>query len=234
MDTLRNRIIGHAEVPASQIVGAPWNWRDHGARQRRAIAGSLAELGIYESLRVRQLEDGRFELFDGHARRDLIEAEVGPDTLIPVEITDLDEEEAKKANATHDPIAAMATANRAKIAELASQISVSNEPLRLLVQKISKTRTRPVETSDAPQVGEAGAAEPVPERKVPKVEARFPLAIVLDLDGLRRWKRFKADVGYQSDERAFNAAMERYGDTEAFKVLMSRYEAHAAAEEAIA
>jgi hypothetical protein len=54
-----------------------------------------------------------YELFDGHLRQEIVNAEIGPDTLIPVIVTDFDEAEAKKANVLRDPLAARRSRQRA-------------------------------------------------------------------------------------------------------------------------
>ena len=57
-------------------------------------------------------------LIDGHLR-----AEVAPDSMIPVLILDVTQEESDKILATHDPLAAMAEANSDKLEELLSDMT---------------------------------------------------------------------------------------------------------------
>lgn len=134
----RNRIKGFREVPARDLKGAPWNWRRHPEAQRAALAGSLAELGFFDPLDVRELPDGSLELIDGHLRRDLIGAAVGPDTLIPCVVTDFTEEEAKKANLLKDPLAAMAQADAGALEALLSEVSVGSEALQGMLDDLAK------------------------------------------------------------------------------------------------
>lgn len=94
----RDRVLELRRVRAGDIVGAPWNWRTHPEGQWAAQAGSIDELGFFDSLDVRELPDRRLELVDGQARRDLLHDRIGPGTLRRCVVTDLTEAEAKKAN----------------------------------------------------------------------------------------------------------------------------------------
>jgi hypothetical protein len=53
---------------------------------------------------VRELPDGALQIVDGHVR-----AETTLDSVVPVLVVDLDDNEAEKVLATFDPLAAMAT-----------------------------------------------------------------------------------------------------------------------------
>src|SRR5262245_25907047 len=117
----RDRVKELRRVKAAEIVGAPWNWRMHGEQQRDALAGSLEELGYFDPLITRELPDKRLELIDGHARRDLLHERIGPDTLVPCIVTDLTEEEAKRANLVKDPLSAMASVDAAKLDALMAE-----------------------------------------------------------------------------------------------------------------
>lgn len=135
---LQNRIKELREVPAREIEGAPWNWRTHGDEQREALAGSLAELGITDALKAYELPDGRLRLFDGHARLEEITARVGPDTLIPVLVTDLSETEAKKANLIHDPIGDLAGADQHKLDSLMREVQTGSEGLATMLDELAE------------------------------------------------------------------------------------------------
>ncbi len=64
------------------------------------MCGVLAEMGYADALLARELPDGSLELIDGHLR-----AETTPDMEVPVLILDLDDAEAAKLLALHDPLA---------------------------------------------------------------------------------------------------------------------------------
>ena len=136
---LRDRIKDFRRVPARQLEGAPWNWRAHPKQQQEAFAGSLEELGFYSPLEVRELGPDRYQIIDGHLRQEWINSQIGPDTLIPVIVTDFTEEEAKKANLTKDPLAAMATANVVALAALMQEVQIGSTAVAdMLAQEVAQ------------------------------------------------------------------------------------------------
>ncbi len=164
MAPLRNRIVGLREVPASMIDGAPWNWRTHPDEQRAVVQASIEELGIIDALKVREMPDGRYQLFDGHLRNDLY-VTISPDTLVPVLVTDLDESEAKKANAIFDPSAAMAEADAAKLKALLSTIETDSDAIERMLLRLAE------EFGSAMPLSEPGGGgdqfDPTPELEGP-------------------------------------------------------------------
>lgn len=140
---VRDRVKELRRVRAGDLKGAPWNWRRHGDRQRSAVVGSLEELGITDPLKARELADGTLELWDGHLRQDIL-ARVGPDTLIPVIVTDLTEEEAKKANLIHDPLAELAEPDAEKLDSLIQDVDTDNAALAELLDDLAGTATEGV------------------------------------------------------------------------------------------
>lgn len=137
MPPLRDRIVELRRVPASLIDGAPWNWRTHPGEQRAVVQASIEELGIIDALKVRAMPDGRYQLFDGHLRSDLY-VTISPDTLVPVLVTDLDEAEAKKANAIFDPSAAMAEADAAKLDALLKEIETDSAAIESMLAELAQ------------------------------------------------------------------------------------------------
>jgi DNA modification methylase len=117
-------------VPACQIHGAPWNWRTHPQAQKDALAGSIEELGFFDPLDVYVAEDGRLVLCDGHARRDLVDERIGPDTMLPVIVTDFTEAEAKKANLVKDPLAGMAEVSVEQLSQLLRNVEMKDAALK--------------------------------------------------------------------------------------------------------
>ncbi len=154
---IRDRVRELRRVRAGDLKGAPWNWRRHGEVQRSAVVGSLEELGITDPLKVRELADGSLELWDGHLRQDILAA-VGPDTLVPVVVTDLSEAEAKKANLVHDPLAGMAEPDPDKLAALLDDVEVENDALQAVLDELAEATglgaDEPEEEADTdPQLG---------------------------------------------------------------------------------
>lgn len=134
--TYRDRIKELRRVPAKDIRGAPFNWRVHPASQVEALLGSIEELGFFDPLDTRELPDGSLEMFDGHARQDLINARIGPNTLIPCIVTDFTEAEAKKANLLKDPLAGMAEADPVKVDALIAEVTAESEALAKLIDDL--------------------------------------------------------------------------------------------------
>lgn len=134
----RNRIKEIRLVKASDIIGAPWNWRSHPESQKDQIVASIEELGFFDPLDTRELPDGSLQLFDGHARTDLINSRIGPDTLVPCVVTDLTEEEAKKAILLKDPISAEATIDKEKLDALLAEVETQSKPIKDLLDKLAK------------------------------------------------------------------------------------------------
>src|SRR5260370_19018612 len=117
----RNRIKGHRQVRAGDLVPHEKNWRRHPAEQRHALEAILAEVGFARSLLAYELPDGRLKLIDGHLRADL-----DPDAVITVEVLDVNDEEARKLLLTIDPLAALAQADQAALDAL-RQVTESDQ-----------------------------------------------------------------------------------------------------------
>ncbi len=99
---IRDRIVELRRVPARELLAHDSNWRRHPSAQRAALEGILREVGWADAVLAYETKDG-LRLIDGHLR-----SEVEPDAEIPVLILDVDDDEAAKILATHDPLAAMA------------------------------------------------------------------------------------------------------------------------------
>lgn len=141
MQALKNRIVELRSIPARNILGAPFNYRRHPENQQNAIAASLEEIGFYDPLKVFRTEDmpaDCFMLVDGHARQELISDRIGPDTLIPCIITDLDEVEAKRALLTHDALGAMAESDKGKLDDLLRTMETESQDLADMLEALAK------------------------------------------------------------------------------------------------
>lgn len=92
----------------------------------------LAEVGFAGALLARELADGSLELVDGHLR-----AETTPDMLVPVLVLDVDQQEADKLLATHDPLAGMAETNSEMLAELLENMETQHEALGKLLSDLA-------------------------------------------------------------------------------------------------
>ena len=143
---IRDRIRELRRVKASRLCPHPKNWRRHPAAQADAMRGVLTEIGYADALLVRELPDGSLQLIDGHLR-----AEITPDMEVPVLVVDLDEQEAAKLLALHDPLAELAETNDEVLADLLSEVETENEAVRVVLGQMareleeSSSRASPVE-----------------------------------------------------------------------------------------
>ena len=128
---IRDRIKDFRRVKASLLRPHPKNWRTHPAAQQDALRGVLAEIGYAGALLARELPDGTLQLIDGHLR-----AETTPDAEVPVLVLDLDDREAAKLLALHDPLAGMAEANEEVLAELLDQVETQSDAVQTLIDQM--------------------------------------------------------------------------------------------------
>ena len=135
---IRDRIKELRRVKASELRPHPKNWRTHGDAQRDALRGVLAEVGYADALLARELPDGSLELIDGHLR-----AETTPEMEVPVLIVDLDDAEAAKLLVVHDPLGAMAGADRDVLAELLQDVETENDAVQQLLGDMLAARESP-------------------------------------------------------------------------------------------
>jgi hypothetical protein len=136
---IKDRIRELRRVPASQLAPNPKNWRTHSDAQRNAIKGILAEVGYAGAILARELPDGSLQLIDGHAR-----TEVSGNSLVPVLILDVTEDEANKILATFDPLGAMAGQDEQAFMDLMQKINIQDEALNAMLDNLK-----------LPDVGEA-------------------------------------------------------------------------------
>src|SRR4030095_9298027 len=129
---IRDRIKELRRVRAGNLRPHPKNWRKHPEEQQNALRGILAEVGFVDALMVRELSDGALQIVDGHLR-----AETTPDSVVPVLVVDLDDNEAEKVLATFDPLAAMAEPDENKLQELLKGIETDSEALTALLDELA-------------------------------------------------------------------------------------------------
>lgn len=139
---IRDRIVEFKRVKAAELRPNPRNWRLHPQAQQDALRGILSEVGYVDALLVRTLTDGALELIDGHLR-----AKTTPDSLVPVLVVDLNDEEAAKVLATFDPLAAMAETSVEQLGDLMQQFDTTNEALRKMLDRLTE-RNPCVRSSD--------------------------------------------------------------------------------------
>ncbi|MGA2031683.1 MAG: ParB N-terminal domain-containing protein [Thermoguttaceae bacterium] len=137
---IRDRIKELRRVKASELRPHPHNWRVHPENQRDALRGVLAEVGYADALLARELPDGTLQLIDGHLR-----AETTPDMEVPVLVLDVDEHEAAKLLALHDPLAGMAEADNGVLADLLAEVDTQSTALRCLLDQMLADAELPLE-----------------------------------------------------------------------------------------
>jgi len=144
---IRDRIKELRRVKAGELRPHPKNWRTHPQAQRDALRGVLAEVGYADALLARQLPDGSLELIDGHLR-----AETTPEMEVPVLVLDLDDADAAKLLALHDPLGAMAGAESDALAELLKEVETENDAVRRLLGEMLAGPPSPVEDDAEPKL----------------------------------------------------------------------------------
>ena len=117
-----NRIVGHGEEAPEGLLANPANWRLHPKAQQDALAGVLSEVGWVQDIIVNRRTG---HVVDGHLRVSLALREAA--RSVPVVYVDLDPAEEALILATLDPLAAMATTDEAKLAELLADITLPDE-----------------------------------------------------------------------------------------------------------
>ena len=128
---VRDRIKDLRRVKAGRLRPHPKNWRLHPAAQQDALRGLLAEIGYADALLARELSDGSLELIDGHLR-----AEITPEMEVPVLVLDLNESEAAKLLALHDPLAGLAETNHDVLADLMNHVETENEAVQAILDRV--------------------------------------------------------------------------------------------------
>jgi ParB-like chromosome segregation protein Spo0J len=125
---VRNRIKGHIQIRAADLVPHELNPRVHSQDQRDALAAIYKEVGIARSLLGYELPDGRIKLIDGHLRQ----AEHQPDDLVDVEVLDVTDAEARKLLLTIDPLASLASYSDAQLLSLRDLTIADDQTLNAL------------------------------------------------------------------------------------------------------
>jgi hypothetical protein len=141
---IRERIKEFRRVRAGLLRPHPNNWRVHPKAQRDALRGVLAEIGYAGALLARELSDGSLELIDGHLR-----AETTPDAEVPVLVLDLDEQEAKKLLALHDPLAGMAETNAEALADLLTHVETESDAVQSLLDEMLGRQPEPADEAES-------------------------------------------------------------------------------------
>jgi DNA modification methylase len=129
----RTRIVGTTDVPPSELVANPMNWRRHSVAQRDALGDVLGGVGwVQQVVRNRRTR----HLIDGHLRVELANERGEP--TVPVLDVDLSEDEERLVLATLDPIAAMAEAEASQLRELLERLEPADKGLQALLDELER------------------------------------------------------------------------------------------------
>ena len=131
MNAIKDRVVELTRIKASDLVPHEGNWRLHLDSQRKAMEAAFAELGNADALKVRQLEDGTYQILDGHLR-----ADISGDQEIPCLVLDLDDEEARKLLISFDPIGAMAGTDDESLTALITSVHANDEAFGALLDSL--------------------------------------------------------------------------------------------------
>ena len=96
------------------------------------MSALLGEIGYADALIARDTPDG-LVLIDGHLR-----AETTPDSIVPVLVLDVTEDEADKLLLTLDPLAAMAEADKGLLADLLGSVQAGDVAVTRLLDDLAK------------------------------------------------------------------------------------------------
>ena len=160
---IRDRIKEFKRVPASRLRPNPKNWRLHPVEQHDALRGILAEVGIAGAVLVRELDDGFYQLIDGHLR-----VETLGDQDVPVLVLDVTAEEADKILLTHDTITGLAELDDAKFRELIAGTEIESQAILDMLEEM----TTEEEAADSDEQGRAEKEPTIPEIYQIKITCR--------------------------------------------------------------
>lgn len=160
MTSPRIRNKGIRLVRVADIEDNPLNFRTHSEAQRAAFAGIETELGFYGYPDVYETEAGTIRLIDGQLRKEHLLSKYGPEATIEVNMTDFDEDEAKKALLTHDPLSAMAEADKVLLDQLLREVDTGDEALQQMMTDLADEAGLYQDDSDATEIEEDEVPEP--------------------------------------------------------------------------
>jgi len=127
LSPFKDRIKELRRVPARELLPHAQNWRRHSTSQRQALTAVLKDIGWADAVLAYQTTDG-LRLIDGHLR-----ADISPDAMVPVLVLDVDDQEALKLLATHDPLAAMAETDADMLRQVLEAAQLEDEALKRML-----------------------------------------------------------------------------------------------------
>jgi len=126
----RSRIVGHAEVDATELKAHPDNWRIHPEPQKNALRAIIGDIGWVQDVLVSK-RSGR--ILDGHAR---VELAVEAGEKVPVTYIDVSEDEERKILATFDSSGGLAIPDDLALADLVAGLEFGNPDLDSFLRQL--------------------------------------------------------------------------------------------------
>lgn len=184
--TLKNRIIAHRRLKASELVPHHLNPRTHGDAQRSALRALLEEIGLARSVLAYVCDEDRangldrLTLIDGHLRS----KELG-DEEVDVEVLDVNDAEARALLLSLDPLAALAGFDDVALNKLRATTATEHDALANLWASVNAATS---------QAEEALEKVKSPKKKAEAIPEQFCVLITCrdekhQVDILRRLKR---------------------------------------------
>jgi hypothetical protein len=140
---------GIVSIRVQEIEDHPQNYRTHPQRQREALSATIGEIGWYGYPDVYRTEDGKYRLIDGHLRKQTLLEKYGETATIEVNVTDMTDDEAKKALLTHDPLSAMAELDAVLLESLLAETEFDSAALRCLVDDLELSAVEEMQVEDS-------------------------------------------------------------------------------------
>lgn len=137
MKGFRDRNLGIIKVRVGDLVEHPSNFRQHSDEQKQVFGEIVTEVGFYGTPHVFLNRKGKYQLIDGHMRREYLIEEFGEDTEIEVNLTDLTADEALVALVSHDAIGGMAGNDPEKIAKLMDDLEDAEAGVGRMLDELS-------------------------------------------------------------------------------------------------
>jgi len=159
----QNRIVGHATVPAKDLLANPKNWRVHPTEQQAALARVLDKVGWVQDVVVNRTTGF---MVDGHLRAVLAAEQ---DQVVPVAYVELTPAEEDLILATFDQITGMAVPDAEKLAALMAEVSTEFPDLSDMLDRITAS-SEP--EADQPEAGGLTEEDAAPEPPVVPVTAK--------------------------------------------------------------
>lgn len=142
---VQSRNLEIIQIRVGDLLDHEANWQEHPDKQQQALTDTVDQIGWYgfpDVIRVELDGQTRYKLINGHLRKSMLIEKYGEDTVVEVNLTDLDEKEAEVALLTIDPVSKLAGMDRERLGSVVSQVADTNR--EQLDKLLAKMRNRSV------------------------------------------------------------------------------------------